>query len=463
MTKLTAFLISFIFLLSGCVQKQSTRHKNLKVSDSWHNKSEMQNISTSEKIPELQIYWWKNFKDPQLNKLIDLATENNLENKIAIARVKQARADSNVTYTDLLPELNPTESYSYSKKITSGATSSKTRLITTELDLSWELDFFGKQRHLTQSDVYSTMSYESDRDQIMLTLVSDLIANYIDYAKTIELITIHKKTLEESKHSFDIAKSKHLSGITHSLELEAERANYIQSSSKLNDLQTAAKKTLYKISTLCGIPAGQLALDDKEIAIPKIKEKIFLDTPLNIIRQRPDIKKAEYILLSSTSATKSSIASQYPHISLAATIGYQDSNTSSPTGSWSISQSLLAPILNFKKIRETIKSQEAQEEQSFLSYQKAILTAIEEIESNLASYNDMYKNYNNALKITKSRAHILEMTNHLYDSKTKSYQDVITARKELLTAKTILAEKLAAISINTVKLYKALGYKIGNS
>jgi outer membrane protein, multidrug efflux system len=463
MTKFTTLLIFFIFLLSGCVQKQPMKHKKLKFSDSWHNKSEIRNISTSEKIPESQIYWWKNFKDPQLNKLIDLAAENNLDNKIAIARVKQARADANVTHADLLPELNPTESYSNSKKITSGSASSKTRLITTELDLSWELDFFGKQRHLTQSDIDSTMSYESDRDQIMLTLVSDLIANYIDYAKTIELIIIHKKTLEESKYSFDIAKAKHLSGVTQSLELEAERANYIQSSSRLNDLQTDAKKTLHKISTLCGIPAGQLALDDKEISIPKIKEKIFLDTPLNIIRQRPDIKKAEYLLLSSTSATKSSIASQYPNISLAATIGYQDSNASPPTSSWSISQTLLAPILNFRKIREKIKSQEAQEEQTFLSYQKTILTAIEEIESNLASYNDMHKNYNNALKIIKSRAHILEMTNHLYDSKTKSYQDVITARKELLTAKTKLAEKLSAMSINAVKLYKALGYKIVNS
>ena len=138
----------------------------------------------------------------------------------------------------------------------------------------------------------------------------------------------------------------------------------------------------------------------------------------------------------------------------------KDSNTASPTGSWSISQSMLSPVLNFRKIRETIKSQEAQEEQSFLSYKKAILSAIEEIESNLVSYSNTYKNYKNALSITKSRAHILEMTKHLYESKTKSYHDIITARKNLLTAETKLAEKLSEISITTIKLYKALGYKI---
>ena len=321
MQKLTIFLL-LAFLISSCAQKQAVQHDSLKLSDSWDNNSEMHNISNEGKVSDAQKNWWKDFKDPQLNELISLAIENNLDNKIAIARVKQARADGNVTYSDLLPNINATESASSSKQIVSGA-SPKTNLITTALDLSWELDFFGKQRHLTQADAYSTMSYESDKDQIMLTLVADLISNYITYAKTLELIKINKKTSEESKHSLDLAKSKHLSGVTGSLEVEEERAIYVQSFSKLNDLRATLKKTLYKITVLCGKQPGQLMLDDTKISIPKIEGTIFLNTPLQIIRQRPDIKKAEYTLLSSTSSTHSAIASQYPQISLGATIGYQ--------------------------------------------------------------------------------------------------------------------------------------------
>lgn len=155
MQKLTIFLL-LAFLISSCAQKQAVQHDSLKLSDSWDNNSEMHNISNEGKVSDAQKNWWKDFKDPQLNELISLAIENNLDNKIAIARVKQARADGNVTYSDLLPNINATESASSSKQIVSGA-SPKTNLITTALDLSWELDFFGKQRHLTQADAYSTM------------------------------------------------------------------------------------------------------------------------------------------------------------------------------------------------------------------------------------------------------------------------------------------------------------------
>lgn len=458
MNKTATFLLILLLLVPGCASKKEIPHQKLPLEDEWDTKTH--HISTSKNIEKSQKEWWKSFKDPQLDNLIKLAIENNLDNKIAIARIKQARADRAVTRSGLFPNVDVSQTARSSEKIGTSIGNSRTDLINGELDLSWEIDFFGQQRHLTKSSYYSTKAYESDHELIMLTLVSDLISGYIEHAKNIELIKINIESIEEHKHALDLVKSKHLSGVSDSLEVEEEQALLIQTESKLNDLKAEAKRSLYRISTLCGRQPGQLSLDETKLYIPKVKKKIFLDTPLSILRKRPDIKKAEYMLLSSTSATHSAIASQYPQISIGSTIGYQNSNTTPASTSWSLAQSMLMPLINFGKIKQTIRSQEAQEEQSFLSYQKHILSALEEVETTLASYDTSRKNHENAIRIKKSRAHILDMTKHLYENKLKSYKDVINAKKDFLTSKTKLAEKSANISTNAVKLYKALGYTI---
>lgn len=453
--------ILFICILSSCAERSDIPHPEIEIKAQWNNADyEHQDTKFSGNTFD-QKEWWKSFNDKNLNQIIALAIKENLDHKLAIARIREARADKRSSSAELTPAFNLNESISRTKDIKYANSTQRYNLFDSSIDAAWEIDIFNTQSHIIESKDHVVSSYLYNRNQVLLTLVSDIITNYTDYLKYKKLIHINTQRSEAHKHMLELTTAKHLSGVSSELEFAQEKAQYFKVNSDVLALNIELKKSRHRIETLCGIQAGTSSLfqdSNDEISIPN--QSIIVNTPIEVIRNRPDIKKAEYELLSATSLAKSAITEQYPKLTLLSSLGLQDSNTSKITDTWSIGQSITAPILNFKSIHANINIKEAQEEQAFLKYQKSVLGVIEEVESNMAEYYNSTKSYNLLEAAKDSRKRSLELTKHLYNSKVTSYQSVLDATTDLYDSEEALAKAAAILIQASVKMYKSLGYNV---
>ena len=466
--------ILFICILSSCAEKSNINHPEIEIKAKWNNANYGNQSTKFSANSFTHKEWWKSFNDKNLNQIIELAIKENLDHKLAIARIREARADKRSSSAELTPQLNLLESTSSTKNIKSPTStkrynlfdssidaSKRYNLFDSSIDASWEIDLFNTQSYIIESKDHILNSYLYDRNKILLTLISDIIINYTDYLKYKKLININIKRSNAHKHMLDLVTAKHLSGISSELEFAQEKAQYLKVNSDVLALNTELKKSRHSIETLCGIQAGTSSLfqdSNDEISIPN--QKIIVNAPIEVIRNRPDIKKAEYELLSATSLAKSAITEQYPKLLLLGSLGLQNSSISGTTEAWGIGQSIVAPILNFKSIRANINVKEAQEEQAFLKYQKSVLGVIEEVESNMAEYYNSTKSYDLLEAARDSRKKSLELTKHLYENKTNSYHSVLNAETDIYDSEEDLANIASTLVKASVKMYKSLGYNV---
>jgi NodT family efflux transporter outer membrane factor (OMF) lipoprotein len=460
MKALFQLIIITIFLLSSCIKKEGNKHQDLEIKDIWSNDIRPRNNTMISFNNHHQQDWWKNFNSPAINKIVEIALENNLEYKISLERILEARADMYLSKSTLIPNFDISQSASSSNDFVS--LGSKTVLFfNTALDASWEIDLFKTKEHTAHSKEHLLDSFTANQRQIAVTLVADLIVNYADYIKYKSLIDIKKKNIELHKHDIDIIISKHISGVANEFELEEKKAEYSKIKSEIHSLDTEMKNAKYRIETLCGLQAGDSNLfSDKITEIPLISKAIILNSPINVIQNRPDVQRSIHELLAATSMTKSAISEQYPKITLIGAMGYQDSSISPSSDAFTLGQSIASPILNWKRIRSNINIYKSKEEQAFLKYKKSMLLVIEDVESSLASYYNANYNYEELAKTLESRKRALELANHLYDSKTQPFTRVLNAEKDLLESQSDLIISASALSMATARLYKALGYGV---
>lgn len=452
--------IASIFFLSSCVGKEENKHKNLDIKKDWSSSRDYKNLTITSSENHTEKQWWKNFNSPTINKIVEIALQNNIDHKIAIARILEARADRSLSSSALIPNFDISQSARHSNTIASIG-SQKVDLFNASLDTSWEIDLFNTKKYVTNSKEHLVNSYIANKDQVKTTLIAELIVNYTDYLKYKSLISIKKRNIELHKHDIDIMTSKKLSGVISELELEEKKAEHSKTKSEIYKLNTSMNKAKYRIETLCGIQSGKsYILHNTSTEIPLVSKNIILNSPVNVIQNRPDAQKSIQELLSATSMTKSALSEQYPTITLIKSLGYQRSNISGSNEAISIGQSIVSPILNFQKIRSNIKMYEAKEEQSFLKYKKAMLNIIEDVESSITNYYNAYDTYKELYKGVEYRKKSVELSKHLYDHQVKSYSTVIDSEMNLLKYQTELVTSMSDLSKATVKLYKALGYGV---
>ncbi|MCH9754111.1 MAG: TolC family protein [Alphaproteobacteria bacterium] len=460
MKHLTRICILTIFLLSSCIQKQTNHHENLDIKSNWSNTEHSSESNIEHLDTQQNKYWWKNFNNPTIDKLVEVALENNIDSKISLARIIEARGNRSLSKSKLIPNIDISQSSNSSDAFVS--LGSKTVLVfNTALDASWEIDLFNTNKYKYDSKSNLLNAAIADQKHISVTLVADIILNYTDYLKYKNLADIRKQKIELHKHHLDITQSKHISGLITDLELEEKKAKYSQIKSEIYSFDTEMKKARHRLETLCGIQAGTSnILDNNDTEIPLIPKEMVMSSPTHVIENRPDVQKSMYELLAATSMTKSAISEQYPKITLLGSIGYQDSSISPSSEAFSLGQTMLSPILNFQKIKSNINIYESKEEQAFLKYKKSMLLVIEDVESSLVSYYNAQKNHEALHTTFTHRKHALDLAKHLYESQTKPYTTVLDAEEDLLNTHSDLITSSSNLLATTTKLYKALGYGV---
>lgn len=407
--------------------------------------------------------WWRTLGDEVLTDLIGEAFLHNRDLISARARVLEARAQLGISRTNFNPKADLGLGYENGRNSDIEDIDNKSyNEYSIGIDASWEIDFFGKNKHALEAAKANLESEYANLDNAWVSLSAEVASNYINLRILQKRLEITKNNLQSQNEFLDILKSQHSAGLTNDLavqkahsELEITRANIPEITNSINQLLTA-------LAILTGeIPR---TLDEK-LSVPKNLPDIdiskLIGIPAETLRQRPDIKAAERKLAAQIQTRKSTEKSLYPTIQLAGSIGLESFSTghlfSSGSYTYSIGPKINWPVFNFGEIKKNIQVQTAVEKQLLAEFESVILKAVGEVHDALnANAQEILKNESLKSGLKSARAN-LEITKNKYSQGLINFTEVLNSQIEVFSIENDFISSEGQKIINLIALFKSLG------
>lgn len=414
--------------------------------------------------------WWAIFNDPVLSSIIDQASKNNLDVKIAVARIREARAAVGVQSADFLPEVNGNGSISRSRQsedVAPMSTGAFTEYYT-GFDASWEIDLFGRIRRSVEAAEADYEAMKELRNDVLVTLCSDVAVTYFTILTLKERIRTTEKNIESQKGTLKLTETRYKYGIATYLDVAQARQVLADTEAALPSLKSSLNENINSLLVLLGeAPSfssdilSRIHADGPDVHVPLPPVDSALSIPLNSIRKRPDIRQAERKLAAQTARIGVATANLYPSLSLTGSFGFTALNSAdmfnSSSQTYGIGPVLKWNIFDAGKIRNQIKVEDARTEQALHNYELTVLTAMKEVNDSLVAYHEQRNKLNAVKRSVKASRETLDMALRLYKDGLTDFQNVLDAQRSLLTVEDNLDVAIGNTSIQLVKLYKALG------
>ncbi|MEP8937571.1 efflux transporter outer membrane subunit [Enterobacter mori] len=448
--------ISTIFLLAGCVSLAPEYQRPAAPVPQQFS------LSRNGLMPAAQNYQhsgWRNFfADPQVTRLIAEALSNNRDLRMAALKVEEARAQFNVTDADRYPQLNASSGITYSGGLKSDKPTSQE--YDAGLELSYELDFFGKLRNMSEADRQNFFASEEARRAVHILLVSSVSQSYFSQQLAYKQLRIARETLKNYQQSYAFVEQQLVTGSTNVLALEQARGQIESTRAEIakreGELAQANNALQLVLGTYRALPAENGASDSAMIPV-KLPPNLSSD----ILLQRPDIMEAEYQLKAADANIGAARAAFFPSISLTSGLSTSSTALSSlftpASGMWNFIPKIDIPIFNAGRNNANLKLAEIRQQQSVVNYEQKIQAAFKDVADALAlrdSINnqiDAQQRYLDSLQITLQRAR------GLYASGAVSYIEVLDAERSLFTTQQTLLDLTNSRQVNEINLYTALG------
>jgi NodT family efflux transporter outer membrane factor (OMF) lipoprotein len=402
--------------------------------------------------------WWRNFHDPALDSLIDRAIGQNLDLQLASSRLRQARAARTIATAQLFPQADASGSY----RLQGTGTGRSTSLYQAGLDASWEIDVFGGVRRSVEAADADIVVAREDLRDVLVTLTSEVALNYLDLRGFQRQIAIARQNLAAQEDTARLVRRRQEGGFIRRLDVANTDAQVASTRSQIPRLEQAERQTIYNIALLLGLePSALIAELERDAAIPPSPAEVPVGLPSDLLRRRPDIRRAEANLHAATARVGVATADLFPRFSLTGSLGTSGANARSlgnaSSAFWSIGPSISWPIFSAGSIRANIRVQNESQNQAAIFYEQSVLTALRDVESSLVAYareQQRRVSLREAVDINRER---VQMAQKLYAGGETDSLNVLDAQRSLLAVEDALVQSDVAVASNLVFLYKAMG------
>ncbi len=444
-----------VVLLTGCMVGPDYRKpdgtQELTISTTKHSGVQLENKDLSR--------WWAVFNDPLLTSLIKKAETGNLDLKIALARMREARAIIGVVDSGLYPVLDANGSIGWGKEsesVTPQATSEQTRY-DLSADASWEIDLFGRVRRSIEAATADYQATWEDHNDVLITVLAEVASNYLRIRTQQAQLQTSLANIVSQGSMLKITKVRYENGLATYLDVAQATQVLTSTEADLPVIRTALSQNITSLSVLTGEPSDLLRNELQQVHItPLPPETVTVGIPTDRVRMRPDIRKAERNLAAQTARIGIATADLYPSFSLTGTFGFSALNSGNVFNSksqvYGFGPSFNWNIFNMGKIRQQIEVEDAKTEQALHQYELTMLKAIKEVEDSLVGYHEQRLRFE-ALQASRE---VLDMSTKLYKDGLTGFQNVLDAQRSLLSAENNLDLARGNTSIQLVGLYKSL-------
>lgn len=449
-----------LLLLSGCVVGPDYQAPNAALPGKFSEGGHAENANV-----ELNP-WWEAFRDKKLNSLVGQGMGENLDVQQAIERIMEARANVIVAASGGLPQINASGSASAEGsdgsylRNTTGNDHSETKTIGGGADASWLIDLFGQYRRAKESANASLDAAYADVNVSRLAYLSDLTTSYIEARYNQEAYALQQKSLASRRETLKLTEDIKAAGAASSLDVVQAEGLVNTTLAELPGYQTGFNQAANHIATLLGLPATSVTASlQKGGPQPSPRYNTKIGVPADLVRNRPDIRRAERLLAAATASIGVAEAQLYPSLSLSGTIDGSRviASAAGGLGSWSFGPSLNIPIFNGGRLKANVDIAKSGAQQQYLAWKQTVLNAVEEVENALVALRNNYQTVAALRKVVQSYEEALGLARESYKGGATSLLDVLDAERNLANSRISLAASIRNLANNYVALNVAIG------
>jgi len=456
---LTVTLFFCVLAIAGCTVGPDYRPQEAKMPSAWTDTAP---IKTTSAYADL-VNWWTEFNDPNLTSLVERAINTNLDLLQAQARIRQARAARGISAGGLWPSARATGSYERGRFSDSGGSNATTKnLFQTGLDAVWEMDVFGGvRRSIEAADADIQFAVEDHRD-VLVTLVSEAALNYIELRGFQQEIVIARNNLAAQQQTAELTRKRFQGGLVGALDVSNADAQVATTASQIPQLEAAAQQAIYNLSVLLGLePTALLKELSPTNSIPLSPPQVPVGIPSQLLRRRPDIRRAEAAIHGATARIGVATADLYPKFRLTSSVNFQNDQLHELINwkdrFWTVGPAVDWQIFSAGRVRSNIELQKALQQESMLAYQKTVLTALQDVENALVAYAKEHERRKNLVDAVAANRKAVDLATQLYTQGQTDFLNVLDAQRSLFVSEDSLVQSTRNLSTDLVVLYKALG------
>ena len=410
--------------------------------------------------------WWRTFNDPVLDSLIYTAYRQNLSLRVASFRILEARALRGIAVGELFPQSQQAfGSYTRTNNSLNNPNAAPNRFTDewqTGTSLAWELDFWGRFRRAVESADANLDASIYNYDDVLVLLLSEVAQSYINIRTAEQRLEYAQKNVDDQQVSLNIADLKFRNGATTRLDVTQGQSNLSQTQATIPPLEAARRQAANRLCILLGIPPRNIdGILAGRSAIPSAPPQVAVGIPADLIRRRPDIRRAEREVASQSALIGVAASDLYPHFSITGTIFFDASrfkdlfNANSFAGN--VGPSFNWNILNYGRLVNNIRVQDARFQQLAYQYQNIVLAANAEAENALIGFLKAQQSVKYLSTSTSAASESLGLVRDQYNAGKTDFNRVVNVEQLLTQQQDQLAVAQGAVVNNLVLLYKALG------
>ena len=419
--------------------------------------------------------WWRTLRDPQLNGLIERAMQNNLDLKIALDRLQQARLQLVVLGSQALPELNGSAGAGVgtgtdeskgraSQALRAGDNSQGLRSINQigGLDAEWEIDVFGKIARRVEAQVYTAEALKEARDWVYVVIAADVARLYFDLRARQERLQILYRDIESARKVLDLAQTRLDRGLTNELDVLLAKRQVETLQADVEPLKALIASNGYAIAVLVGeYPDALAGYLRRPGAVPRLPARAPAGIPVDLLRRRPDIREAERFLAAAVADVGARTADLFPSLVLTAG-GGAEGGARSGSGipiTWigSVGPSIDAPILDFGALDARIEIADYRAHELATAYKQTILVAVQQVDEANAAYRGFRQSLRSLDVAIDAARQATKVSTERYDRGLTDFLNVLDAERQQFALEQQRADVARLAGDSFVALYKALG------
>jgi NodT family efflux transporter outer membrane factor (OMF) lipoprotein len=404
--------------------------------------------------------WWQRFDDPQLEALVGQALQANTSVQGAVAALAQAQALRDVAAAALWPSGQASASAQHGTA--GGASTGKHFQV--GLDASWVIDLFGAARAARDAGDASAGASQASLGDVQVQIAAEVGLNYILLRTAQVRSSIASENLASQQETLQITLWRQQAGLVSSLEAEQARAAVEQNRAQLPLLQTSIVQTQHALAVLTGRPPADLpGLVDSRLAaaVPQAREALALSIPAQTLRQRADVRAAEYQVAAALARVGQAQAQRWPSFAIGGSLGLDAASVGALGNGAAVLSSLLAsvtlPLFDGGALRAQVRAQQAALAQAQQVYRASVLTALLQVEDALVALRDDRLRLASLRQAADAAANAATLASQRYGSGLIDFQTVLETQRTRFATQDGVASALADVGSDHVRLFTALG------
>jgi NodT family efflux transporter outer membrane factor (OMF) lipoprotein len=468
------FLLAIVILLPGCTTLEEYIRNGFKVGPNYMKPTapvaehwiDADDVRVHSKLSD-DIQWWTVFNDLALDELVRLAYNQNLTLREAGFRVLENRALLAGAVGTLFPQTQNMNGDFFrtnlSREVANRAAAPQPFYSQWDygFGMAWELDFWGRFRRAVESANDDLDASVENYDDVLVTLIGDVASTYVQIRTLQQQVAYARQILALERASLKIATAKFKGGQVSEVDVNQGKSDVEATEALIEQLLIPLREAMNRLCVLLGVPPQTIVSMLGDGPIPVAPPEVAVGIPADLLRRRPDVRRAERHVAAQCAQIGVAEAELYPHISISGTLGWSAQEfkgifagdafrgTIGPSFTWN--------ILNYGRLLANIRLQDAKFQKLAVLYQNTVLRADEEVENGLVTFLRAQKRTIDQSKSVNSELAALKQAVDQYKNGLVDFNRVVVIQERVVERQQVLAESQGQIAQGLIQVYRALG------